>query len=728
MSSIQKIQESNKTTTMRYSTILLMSILALIFQASCSEDEWSRNELQEVDVLSLTNIEGIAGLNGIDFYVNQNMILFDEQGSMVLSKDEDIVSKEDKSTDASYILDFTVREHEVDAANNPYFVTRNYHCEADKQTMKGTMVCVTQVGTLTNPAQVEATMDIALTKKLYTEMDADKEVDTDEAYSSDDLSTFAATVQNMSPLTRGLDGTVHLGFKDGNVPDALLVQFGQDGVEEDQRMYLYSATTKGYFIEAGAEVPAGKQPLWVRSINLADGKGDVLAGAWPTSVGTAADGRAQITLPHANARVSISVRYDTYYEYPLYDAMLTQVLTPQAITDYVWNGAEKAWSFAGTQRSDKAMVAVDAKSGNVSYGIAAKTFESFMPAQTIASAQSLFSCTINDEVLTYAPAEDLTIEAGTHYNFFFVYSKDKDGNNILRLEASDSQPWAAAPVRSTPYTNPEEWVKDEEASMEFNSEVPGDHPVWEKVTSGWSSWAFDADNVFVEDDHLVLRLKYAGDGNKVVYNHKGGDKEYNYISGMLNTRPGKRYTYGYFEARIQGTPKFPGTCPAFWLWSDDEVRQANKGKEGLSCYNEIDVVEMQQVKTDVMTMECNLHAMMTEGGVEYYKRPRTDNGKWAWMCQNHFDVDFDPRDDYHIYAVENRPDSIFWYIDDKLVAKKRNYYWHLPMQVTLSLGLRPPYEYYDENGVRHPDWEKGTDEGFPSDMKVDYIRIWERKE
>jgi len=95
------------------------------------------------------------------------------------------------------------------------------------------------------------------------------------------------------------------------------------------------------------------------------------------------------------------------------------------------------------------------------------------------------------------------------------------------------------------------------------------------------------------------------------------------------------------------------------------------------------------------------------------------------LCQNHYDSPWDPRQDYHVYAVENSRDWIVWYIDGKEVAKKPNLYWHLPMHVTLSLGLRYPFVAY-KDGDRVPVPEKTTAEGFPTSMSVDYVRVWQK--
>ncbi len=56
--------------------------------------------------------------------------------------------------------------------------------------------------------------------------------------------------------------------------------------------------------------------------------------------------------------------------------------------------------------------------------------------------------------------------------------------------------------------------------------------------------------------------------------------------------------------------------------------------------------------------------------------------------------DWNGEKSFHTYAVENRPDSVVFYIDNKRVAAKPNYFWHKDMHLILSLGLRTPFEKY----------------------------------
>ena len=111
--------------------------------------------------------------------------------------------------------------------------------------------------------------------------------------------------------------------------------------------------------------------------------------------------------------------------------------------------------------------------------------------------------------------------------------------------------------------------------------------------------------------------------------------------------------------------------------------------------------------------------MLIKDGKRVWSRPNNQ----PELCKTHFDSPWDTRDDYHVYAVKNTKEEIVWYIDGKEVGRKPNLYWHLPMHVTLSLGLRYPFVAY-KDGEMIPVSDKTTSEGFPTHMSVDYVRVW----
>ena len=121
-------------------------------------------------------------------------------------------------------------------------------------------------------------------------------------------------------------------------------------------------------------------------------------------------------------------------------------------------------------------------------------------------------------------------------------------------------------------------------------------------------------------------------------------------------------------------------------------------------------------------LEMNLHTRIIRNGKLTWIRPGQG---YKELTHNTWEAPWDPRDEYHTYGVWSRLDSIFWYVDGVQRGAKKNIYWHLPMHLTVSMGLRTPYERYI-NGVRtvmfYPD--TSPEEGFPTEMFCDYVRVW----
>lgn len=277
------------------------------------------------------------------------------------------------------------------------------------------------------------------------------------------------------------------------------------------------------------------------------------------------------------------------------------------------------------------------------------------------------------------------------------------------LHSSGPQPLLNTPIPS------KSWVLDERFSDEFDS-ARVDTSKWTKSLKPWGERAWTPDNVFQKDGSLIIRATYEP--------HRQGKNEYFYKLGIFQSL--EKTTYGYFEARIKGCSRFPGLCPAFWLYSNGKELNPDFPKV---TYSEIDIVEMLQGgydkdlkgKTPPNHLDCNLHTrILDENGKEIWQRPN----HLPEICKNSYTATWDPRDDFHIYACENTPEKIAWYIDGEKVAEQDNLYWHLPMNVTLTMELRPPL--IDWAGVdgRVTVPEAATPEGFPTHMEVDYVRSW----
>ncbi|WP_068475065.1 family 16 glycosylhydrolase [Saccharicrinis aurantiacus] len=234
---------------------------------------------------------------------------------------------------------------------------------------------------------------------------------------------------------------------------------------------------------------------------------------------------------------------------------------------------------------------------------------------------------------------------------------------------------------------------------------------WTTDVRDWGTWAWESENTYVNNGSLAIRMRQKEKRSDI-------GKDVYFTSGIAQID--ETITYGYFEARMKGSSKGQGTCPAFWLYSRSipEVEE-----EGYVQYSEIDVIEIFQIPNKEQTLEMNLHTRIYEDGAFVWKRPGQGNTE---LCHNSWDAPWHPSDEYHTYGVMNRVDSIFWYVDGVQRGAKKNHYWHLPMRITVSMGLRTPYEKYID-GVRTimPYPEETPEPGFPTEMYCDYVRVWE---
>lgn len=260
-----------------------------------------------------------------------------------------------------------------------------------------------------------------------------------------------------------------------------------------------------------------------------------------------------------------------------------------------------------------------------------------------------------------------------------------------------------------------EWQMKGAFCDEFNGTVV-DSQKWKDVVPSWGPWTWESQNVRLKDGSLILTMTHEP------HTRPDGVKRF-YKSGMIRSH--LKRTYGYYEARIKGCSLFPGACPAFWIYSD------GKETKGEVRYCEIDFVELQMnelnretgERDSVHHIDMNLHLRTTDkdGNVRWV-RPGTDPD----LCKNAWVALWDPRDDFHVYGCDVTPETIVWYIDGKEVARKPNQHWHLPMNLTLSLGLRHPHIGWVGQDMK-PVPQAATAEGFPTSMEVDYVRVWERK-
>lgn len=303
--------------------------------------------------------------------------------------------------------------------------------------------------------------------------------------------------------------------------------------------------------------------------------------------------------------------------------------------------------------------------------------------------------------------------------------------SIPSPEKDDSEQVEDKIVPSLKHLDASKWELVPELSDEFE-QSDFDLAKWVNDPSDWGPWSWKPENTGIEDGRLKITMDYEPhqtqrrawkDGGKWV------DVDLFYTSGILRSK--QTQIYGYYEARIKGVPTFPGSSPAFWIYS---IGQEQAGMaEGAIKYSEVDIVELTQsewagipnVFHGPEVIDMNLHTRIVENGEVVWKRP----GGYPELTKNEIHADFDPRDDFHIYGAEVTPEYVTWYLDGEQVAQKVNHHWHLPMHVTLSLGLRRPHVTYNNcpDGLdRCVVPSAATADGYPTDMLVDWVRVYKK--
>ncbi len=228
------------------------------------------------------------------------------------------------------------------------------------------------------------------------------------------------------------------------------------------------------------------------------------------------------------------------------------------------------------------------------------------------------------------------------------------------------------------------WVLIPGLSDEFNGSRI-ETSKWDTQLKSWSPyWTWSDKSLTEHNGDLYITMQYAP--------HKRNARRVHYVSGILRSR--LTIKYGYFEAKIRAAPRFPGVSSAFW---------SSPSRKNGSQWTEIDFVETDQHKSDPRSMDFTLHVLQLPH-IASLKSQIHEYHTWR--------APWDPSAAFHIYGCEWTPAEISWYVDGVKVESRDNKYWHQPLNISLSLGLRPPLK-------MNP-----TASGFPTTMVVDYVRVW----
>jgi beta-glucanase (GH16 family) len=228
------------------------------------------------------------------------------------------------------------------------------------------------------------------------------------------------------------------------------------------------------------------------------------------------------------------------------------------------------------------------------------------------------------------------------------------------------------------------WVYCKEHSDDFSGNVLNKDK-WDNDVRDWGKWSWEPQNAFVRGGFLHLEMQY--------HKHVRGSKTLYYTSGIVKSKE-PPVLYGFFEARVKGAPRHPGVAPAFWAF-----------KKTKNLWTEIDFFELTQRLYSPKTISLNTHVFRhpSNPGGAHLKFEQAWTPEWkSW-------------EGFHTYGVGWNKSEIRWYIDGRLVATRENRYWHQALDVVISLGLRRPL------------LKKPETTGFPTEMLVDYVRVWKKR-
>lgn len=231
-----------------------------------------------------------------------------------------------------------------------------------------------------------------------------------------------------------------------------------------------------------------------------------------------------------------------------------------------------------------------------------------------------------------------------------------------------------------------------QAVSDFSDEFDGsalDSSKWYPLNPKWAGRlpsGFAKENVLLRDGKLVIQ------GTKVPASDPLFDKGIRFRTGTIKSQRPTRY--GYFE--IKATIAKSRISSAFWLYDHSDV-----------TWTEIDVFELCGKPPCSTTFHTNAHVRL--------------GGKQAGPGADRAFPEKYPAADLVgsgtlVAGLEWDREWLRWYVNGKLIRQTKNDHWHHPLFVVVDSEV-------------FADWfgEPANDET-PSELVVDYIRVWKRTE
>ncbi|GAA2565976.1 glycoside hydrolase family 16 protein [Pseudonocardia hydrocarbonoxydans] len=232
-------------------------------------------------------------------------------------------------------------------------------------------------------------------------------------------------------------------------------------------------------------------------------------------------------------------------------------------------------------------------------------------------------------------------------------------------------------------------------SDEFDSPMgtPIDPARW-WIETGGLGWGEEELQAYTDSR---ANVGYSGTGDLVITaRREPGEGGARYTSARVSTCGTFEFTSGRVEARMR-LPEGQGLWPAFWLLG---------ARQPWPQYGEIDIMESIN---DMSVVEFNTHQPLPDG-TDWEKSsasPVHPSGSWA--------------NDYHVFAVDWRADSLEWSVDGTVYARTTRSdtpaggAWVIdesPQIIVLNLAVGG-----------YPGAPDATTP-FPAELRIDWVRVY----
>ena len=226
------------------------------------------------------------------------------------------------------------------------------------------------------------------------------------------------------------------------------------------------------------------------------------------------------------------------------------------------------------------------------------------------------------------------------------------------------------------------------------------------IAPGWGNnekeyYTDSSENAFIDDGKLVIKAK-----QEQVTDEFG---TYDYTSAKLKTKGLFSKTYGRYEIKAK-LPTGKGLWPAIWMLPEED-------KYGSwAASGEIDIMESWGSRPN------------TVAGTIHYGEGWPNNkytGKEFELPENR------GIDKWHTYALEWEPGELRWYVDGELYQTQNKWY-SKGKDNAANFSYPAPFdqEFYLVMNLAVGGWFDGDPDEttkFPSQMEVDYVRVYDLK-